>query len=114
MKGMLKPNTITPSTRKAPAPLADITLTLTDYDLSFSKPRSPGKHVMAVRNMGKQPHECFMAKLMPGKSPMDMATFAENPVGPPPGELAFICFSPDMNDGKPHLAHGMIQQISVK
>jgi hypothetical protein len=118
--------------------VADITLTLSDYDLAFSKPLAPGKHVIAVRNMGKQPHEFFMAQLMPGKSPMDMAKFAENPVGAPPGkpmggitdivpgdvvylqvdvpkgEFAFMCFTPDMKDGKPHLAHGMIKQISVK
>jgi hypothetical protein len=32
----------------------------------------------------------------------------------PKGEFAFMCFTPDMKDGKPHLAHGMIKQISVK
>ena len=138
MKGMIKPLTVTASARKPVTPTADITLTLSDYDLVFSKPLSPGKHVIAVRNAGKQPHEFFMAQLMPGKSPMDIAKFAENPVGAPPGkpmggitdivpgdvvylqvdvpkgEFALICFSPDMNDGKPHLAHGMIKQISVK
>lgn len=138
MKGMLKPITVTASARKAAVPVADITLTLSDYNFAFSKPLSPGKHVIAVRNTGKQPHEFFMAQLMPGKSPMDMAKFAENPVGVPPGkpmggitdimpgdvvylqvdvpkaEFAFMCFTPDMKDGKPHLAHGMIQQISVK
>ncbi len=138
MKGMIKPITVTASARKAAAPVADITLTLSDYNFAFSKPLSPGKHVIAVRNTGKQPHEFFMAQLMPGKSPMDMAKFAENPVGVPPGkpmggitdivpgdvvylqvdvpkaEFAFMCFTPDMKDGKPHLAHGMIQQISVK
>ena len=138
MKGMIKPITVTASARKAAAPVADITLTLSDYNFAFSKPLSPGKHVIAVRNTGQQPHEFFMAQLMPGKSPMDMAKFAENPVGVPPGkpmggitdivpgdvvylqvyvpkgELAFMCFTPDMKDGKPHLAHGMIQQISVK
>lgn len=138
MKGMIKSITVTPSTRKAAAPIADVTLTLSDYDFAFSKPLSPGKHVIAVRNTGKQPHEFFMAQLMPGKSPMDMAKFAENPVGAPPGkpmggitdivpgdvvylqvdvpkgEYAFICFDPDAKDGKPHLAHGMIKQISVR
>ncbi len=138
MKGMIKPITVTASARKAAAPVADITLTLSDYNFAFSKPLSPGKHVIAVRNTGKQPHEFFMAQLMPGKSPMDMAKFAENPVGVSPGkpmggitdivpgdvvylqvdlpkaEFAFMCFTPDMKDGKPHLAHGMIQQISVK
>ncbi len=138
MKGMVKSLTVTPSSRKAPTPTADVTMTLSDYDIAFSKPLSPGKHVIAVRNAGKQPHEFFMAQLMPGKTPMDMAKFAENPVGAPPGkpmggitdivpgdvvylqvdvpkgEYAFICFTPDMKDAKPHLAHGMIKQVSVK
>lgn len=139
MKGMLKDVQVTPSTT-APAapPKADVTLTLKDYDFVFSKPLSPGKHVIAVTNAGPQPHEFFFAKLAPGKTPAEMAAFAEKPVGAPPGmpmggitdilpgdtvyltvtvpagEYAFICFDPDAKDGKPHLVHGMIKQISVK
>jgi hypothetical protein len=30
-----------------------------------------------------------------------------------PGNYALICFLPDAKDGKPHFAHGMIQQITV-
>lgn len=138
MKGMIKDLKVTPSKNTAAAPKADITLTLSDYDFAFSKPLTPGKHIIAVTNAGPQPHEFFFAKLLPGKKPMDMAMFAEKPVGPPPGmpmggitdilpgdtvyltvdipagEYAFICFDPDAKDGKPHLAHGMIKQISVK
>ncbi|BAH39712.1 MAG TPA: hypothetical protein DGD08_13830 [Gemmatimonas aurantiaca] len=138
MKGMIKALTVTPSSNKAPAPTADVTLTLSDYDFGFSKPLSPGKHVIAVKNTGKQPHEFFLAKLLPGKTPMQMAQFAEKPEGAPPGipfggitdilpgatvylsvdvpvgEYALMCFTPDGKDGKPHLAHGMIKQVSVK
>lgn len=138
MKGMIKTLTVTPSTRTAPTPQADITITLSDYDVRFSKPLTAGKHVIAVKNAGTQPHEYFMGLLNPGKTPMDLAMFAENPKGPPPGlpmggitdilpgdvvylqveiakgEYAFMCFTPDAKDGKPHLAHGMIKQVSVK
>lgn len=138
MKGMVKAFTVTPSTRTAPTPIADITLTLTDYDFAFSKPLTAGKHVIAVKNAGKQGHEYFMGKLLPGKTPMELAIFAEKKIGAPPGipmggitdilpgdvvyvqvdlpagEYAFICFSPDAKDGKPHLTHGMIKQVSVK
>lgn len=138
MKGMIKALTVTPSSNTAATPSADVTLTLSDYDFSFSRALTPGKHVIAVRNTGTQPHEFFMAKLMPGKTPMQMAQFAENPNGAPPGfpfggvtdilpgavvylsvdipagEYAFICFTPDAKDAKPHLAHGMIKQVSVK
>jgi plastocyanin len=138
MKGMIKDIKVTPSANKSPAPKPTVTLTLKDYDFAFDKPLTAGRHVIAVKNAGPQPHEFFMAKLMPGKTPMDMAVFAEKPVGAPPGipfggitdilpgqtvyltvdipagEYGFICFDPDAKDGKPHLAHGMIKQISVK
>jgi hypothetical protein len=138
MKGMIKPITVTPSANKAAAPTADITLTLSDYKFDFSKPLTPGKHILAVKNAGKQPHEFFYAKLNAGKTPEQMAAFAENPNGAPPGlpmggitdivpgdvvylqidvpagDYAFICFDPDPSDGKPHFTHGMIQKVVVK
>lgn len=138
MKGMIKELKVVPSFDRTPAPTPTVTLTLKDYDFVFDKPLTAGRHVIAVKNSGPQPHEFFMAKLLPGKVPMDMAHFAEKPVGAPPGipfggitdilpgqtvfltvdlpagEYAFICFDPDAKDGKPHLAHGMIRQISVR
>jgi uncharacterized cupredoxin-like copper-binding protein len=30
-----------------------------------------------------------------------------------PGEYALLCFLPDARDGKPHVAHGMVKQITV-
>jgi hypothetical protein len=139
MKGMIKDIKVTPSSRAAaPEPKADITLTLSDYDFQLSRPLTAGRHIIAVKNTGPQPHEFFLARLLPGKTPMDMAVFAENPQGEPPGipmggitdivpgdvvylavdvppgEYALICFDPDAKDGKPHLAHGMIKQITVK
>jgi len=30
------------------------------------------------------------------------------------GDYALLCFVPDAKDGKPHLAHGMVKQFSVK
>jgi hypothetical protein len=138
MKGMIKAFTVTPSTAKVTLPTADVTITLSDYDFTFSKPLTPGRHVIAVKNTGQQPHEYFMAKLNPGKTPEDMAKFAEKPNGPPPGlpmggitdivpgdvvylqvdipagDYAFICFDPDAKDGKPHFMHGMIKKVAVK
>ena len=36
------------------------------------------------------------------------------PVDLPPGEYGLYCFLPDAKDGKMHLEHGMITQITVK
>jgi uncharacterized cupredoxin-like copper-binding protein len=30
-----------------------------------------------------------------------------------PGEYGLFCFVPDAKDGKPHLMHGMLKQITV-
>ncbi len=31
-----------------------------------------------------------------------------------PGEYALLCMVPDAGDGKPHVAHGMVRQITVR
>jgi hypothetical protein len=31
-----------------------------------------------------------------------------------PGDYALLCFVPDSGDGKPHVAHGMVRQFTVK
>jgi hypothetical protein len=31
-----------------------------------------------------------------------------------PGEYGLICFVPDAKDGKPHIAHGMVTQFTVR
>ena len=31
-----------------------------------------------------------------------------------PGEYALLCFVPDAGDGKPHVAHGMVRQVTVR
>jgi hypothetical protein len=77
-------------------------------------------------------------KLHPGATAQDFLQAMEKPQGPPPGalvggitgiakgrtievpttftpgEYALICFVPDAKDGKPHIAHGMVKQFSVK
>ena len=122
----------------APAfPASDVTLTLNDYSFDFSKPLAAGKQRVMVRNAAAQPHEVFIARLAPGKNAGDLVAWIEKPNGPPPGEplggttgiatggenqieldltpgeYALYCFVPDAKDGKPHIAHGMMKQITV-
>ena len=122
------------STRPEPS----VTMTLHDYGFKLSAPLARGSQVVRVRNEAVQPHEVLVVRLAPGKSAHDFAAWAEKPAGPPPavplggtvgmaqgvsndvvldlepGEYALICFIPDAKDGKPHIAHGMVQQITVK
>jgi hypothetical protein len=137
-KGMMRPLTVVPSTTPpAPEPEADVTMKLTDYAFTMSKPLTAGKHVIRVENSGPQPHEVVLARLAPGKTAADLAKWIEKMEGPPPGEpiggvaglhtgghafitvdltpgeYALLCFLPDTKDGRPHVAHGMMQDIKI-
>jgi uncharacterized cupredoxin-like copper-binding protein len=139
MKGMARMMDVTgPAAAVAAAPTADMTLKLVDYSFVASKPLTAGSHVIEVENAGPQPHEIVLLKLAPGKSAQDFINWVMKPAGPPPasavggaspmdkgrtlqmhvnltpGDYALICFLPDAKDGKPHLAHGMVQQIRVE
>jgi hypothetical protein len=137
-KGMMKEMTVTaaPAVAATP-PTADVSLTLNDYSFTFSSPLTAGHHVIKVDNVAAQPHEVFLIKLAPGKTPDDLAkwsaTYKGDPPGMPmggtpalvkgithwvpvdltPGNYVAICFVPDVKDGKPHVAHGMILPFTI-
>lgn len=137
-KGMMRPITVVPSTTpSAPEPTADVTLKLADYSFTLSKPLTAGKQVIKVEDAGPQSHEVVLVRLAPGKTAADVAAWIEKMQGPPPGEpiggvaalhngahayitvdltpgeYGLLCFLPDAKDGKPHVAHGMMQDIKI-
>lgn len=139
MKGMAKAFTVVPSsTTSASAPAADVTMQLSDYAFTLSAPLTPGTHTVRVENTATQPHEVVVLKLEEGKTVDDLTKWAQNYEGTPPaatvggvaamdpgqpvfftidmtpGNYVFICFVPDAKDGKPHVAHGMIQTLSIQ
>lgn len=139
MKGMIRALTVLPPTGAVAAlPAADVNVRMLDYSWEITPALGAGKHLLRVENAGTQSHEIFFASLNPGKTAMDLATWAEKPEGPPPGaplggtsamakgdvvlipvdlapgEYGIYCFIPDAKDGRPHLAHGMIRQITVQ
>ncbi len=137
--GMAKPLTVTPNaSANMSEPNADITVTLKDYQFDFSTPLTAGKHTLKIVTAPGQPHEYTFFQLMPGKKAEDILKYVETGMqGPPPavpmggvaalaagntsyyevdlkpGDYAVVCFVEDAKDGKPHFAHGMIQQIKV-
>jgi uncharacterized cupredoxin-like copper-binding protein len=138
-KGMVRPLTVTPSSdASAPAPVADIDMTLDNYSFTTSKSITAGKHTLKIQNNASQPHELVLARLAPGKKAEDLPAWVEKPAGPPPaepiggvpaidkgatayvtvdftpGDYAFVCFLPDAKDGKPHFTHGMVKQVHVE
>jgi hypothetical protein len=138
MKGMVRALRVTPSgDASAPTPRVDVTATLFDYGFKLSSPIQAGMRSIRVLNAGAQHHEIELVRLPPGVSVDDFMKWLAKMEGPPPvmplggiagidvgmsqyftadftpGNYALICFLPDTKDGKPHFAHGMIQQITV-
>lgn len=142
-QGMVQAFTVVPNRAPAPAPTADIIATMTEYGYTFSAPLTAGTHTIRVDNTGQQPHELILARLDEGKTAQDMVNFimaleGHGEMTPPPGipmggttnfepgvhnwitvtlepgEYAVICVFPDATDGRPHMLHGMAQQVTVQ
>jgi hypothetical protein len=138
--GMVKWLVVTPSTAKpAPMPAADVTITLTDYDFTMSKPLTSGHHRIAITNTSAQPHELVISRYDEGQGNAQFEKWAYDPQGKPmpghamggatalppghtvvvdetfpPGRYGFVCFIPDAKDGKPHFMHGMEKEFVIK
>jgi hypothetical protein len=138
MKGMVRGLRVMPSKESATSVKADATLDLFDYNFKLSAPISAGTRTIKVHNGGQQHHEVELVQLAPGATVSDFMNWMQKMEGPPPGKAlggvagmeqgitqyfsadftpgnyALICFLPDAKDGKPHFAHGMVQQITVQ
>jgi uncharacterized cupredoxin-like copper-binding protein len=137
-KGMIRPLVVKGPARAAVEPGGDVVLTMTDYGFALSRPLTAGTHAIRVENAGPQLHEVMVLALAPGKSAQDLVAWAAHDMKGPaparpiggivgltrgahatftvtlaPGRYAFACFVPDAADGKPHVAHGMLQPITV-
>ena len=139
MKGMIQPFEVTGGGAEAALPVASDTVRLGDYTFESGRPITAGQHTFLVTNGAQQPHELVLLRLAPGKTVKDFGVWATTGgmKGPPPalplggvavldhgdsgvftadltpGDYGMICFVPDAKDGKPHLMHGMMRQITV-
>jgi hypothetical protein len=139
IKGEYRELTVVPSRgARASAPIATDTLTAFDFGFTSSAPITAGRHTFLFLNTGSQPHEVTFVRLDPGKTLEDFLTWFDTQRGPPPGEQlggvatmrpdqrAFVSvdftpgeylllwFSPDVRDGRSHIAHGMMRQVTVR
>ena len=137
-KGMIAPLTVTGTGGTGAEPAADMEIALTDYAFGLSSPLTAGTRTVRVKNGAGQLHEIVVARLEPGKSMEDllaweiggrkgaapgqfiggMSPLAPGDVGDftmrfEPGTYGFLCFIPDAKDGKPHVAHGMMETVTV-
>jgi uncharacterized cupredoxin-like copper-binding protein len=138
MKGMVRELTVTAATRPATEPTSDLTITLVDFDFKLSTPLTAGTHTIRVVNAGTQTHMMLLMRLTPGAT-VDSVLAAEGdhrdslPIASmagvsalgkggvayvhatlAPGTYGLLCFLDDNTDGKPHFAHGMMKQITVR
>lgn len=138
-KGMIGDLVVTPARgRPATDPRPTTTMSLFDYGFRSTPAIRASTRSVRVVNDGKQPHEVAIARLAPGKSAADFARWIDGMQGPPPGQFlggvspiapgtsndlaldlppgryALLCFVPDAKDGKPHVAHGMMREITVR
>lgn len=138
-KGMARGLVVTGDAPGAAAePAADVRMKLLDYAFEMEGELTAGRRTIRVETATGQPHEVLIARLEPGRTPHDLAAWVETQQGPPPGvpvggtallqaggvnyvtadfepgEYALLCFVPDAGDGRPHVAHGMMRQITVR
>jgi hypothetical protein len=142
VKGMMRRLVVVPAptgTVAAAEPTADVTVTLADYSFTLSKPLTAGTHTIRVVNRGPQVHELAFEQLGPGNTLVDWRRWAaagakgmgpSKPlggfIGPnvgavgwvtvtlAPGRYLLTCYVPDAKDGKPHVMHGMVREITVR
>jgi uncharacterized cupredoxin-like copper-binding protein len=135
---MVRALRVVPSKAPDPKVAASVTVNLFDYNFKLSAPIRAGTRTIRVHNSGKQHHEVQVVQLAPGKTVKEFLDWIGKAEGPPPakaiggiagmapgmteyftanftpGKYGLICFLPDVKDGKPHLAHGMAQEITVR
>lgn len=141
MKGMARPFVVKAGSpvAQAGATHVDATLSLFDYNFDLDKPLTAGHRTILVKNNAAQWHEALLVKLLPGVKldslpawimggmkgmPPAIPLGGVTAVGPgsqnvitvdlAPGDYALYCFLPDMKDGKEHVTHGMLKQITVQ
>lgn len=143
-KGMTRLLTVTPtrettaSRTLTPEPTADVRMVLNDYGFEITPAIRAGRRTIRVENAASQQHEAVLGRLAPGKTLADLMQWMAKRDGPmpgeqiggvtglsqgevnfvtadfTPGEYILLCFVRDVNDGKPHFAHGMARQFTVE
>jgi uncharacterized cupredoxin-like copper-binding protein len=138
MHGMLKQLTVLTGRADAAEPAPEIVLRTTDFAYEFSKPITTGTHTIRIENAAEQSHEVVIGRLHAGKTAAQALTWLNaGQHGPAPvialggasglskarhqtitvnfepGRYVLLCFIPDIKDGKPHSAHGMVKEFTV-
>lgn len=120
-------------------PRHDAVVNLTDYAFQLSAPLTAGRRVIRVENGGRESHEVSVIRLSPGRTIADLSAWLANPgatsveevanvvggvsslaagaeaffeVELAPGDYVLLCLV-TAADGRSHVEHGMIHQLTV-
>ena len=130
---------VTGKPKEEPLPSAKSTISAREYSFAAPDLRA-GRGLVLFRNEGKQPHHLSAAPLRPGATIGDVRDFIAEEKGRPPideskgfstaildggtsqvlelnlepGTYAMLCFVPDREGGPPHVARGMISEVTVR
>jgi hypothetical protein len=119
------------------APEASAVIRLVNYAFALDAPLTTGHHMIRVANEGPDGHDLVLLRLESGKTADDVLAWLQEGEGPPPfrpaggvavlaagmeaffeadltaGDYALVCMA-TAQDGRTHIEHGMIQQVSVR
>jgi len=139
MHGMMAEFRVTKGPSELPTPIPAVRISASDYKFVVAGQLRRGPNVVAFDNGGPQEHDIQFVRLNDGQSASAVADWARHGgVGTPtqavaggssgidkgnhvwftltlhPGRYAMFCFVPDAKDGKMHLLHGMLREITVQ
>lgn len=135
--GMTAPLTVVASSAPAATPpVADVNVTLTDYNFTVSPNLTAGRHVLAIHNAGSHDHEAPIFKMKGNATLQDVLNAFFGGVEPPladaggggpiepgateyvewtftPGTYGFACFEQDTPNAPFHAQLGMVLEVHV-
>ena len=138
MRGMMAEVRLAQRATASPTPAAAVRISASDYSFAIDGHLRAGTNTIVFENAGPQEHDIQFLRLLPGQSAAAIAEWAnKGGVGAPtpaviggssgidqgrrvwftltlrPGRYLLVCFVPDVRDGKMHLLHGMLREITV-
>ncbi|MEA3245619.1 MAG: hypothetical protein U9Q74_05630 [Gemmatimonadota bacterium] len=138
MRGMMREIRLGERTESPPPPTPTVTISASDYSFALQGRLRAGTNHVRFENRGPQEHDIQFVRLSPDQTGASIREWARKGGlgGPPsvaaggstgidkgkqvwftvtlrPGRYAVFCFVPDVHDGKMHLLHGMLREITV-
>lgn len=130
---------ITQQGKPAPLPAAGPSITATEYRFRV-RGLAAGQHTVRLENAGIEPHNFVVSPIRDGKTLADVKKYVEDDSGAPPvdfsretisgtlaggtrenlpldlkpGRYALLCFASDRAGGPPHVAKGMLNEVTVR